>query len=353
MVESLGDGLRFRIVTADRDLGAPEPYSGVMSGVWSPVGKAEVRYLGPGERGVPALARLIREEEFDHIYLNSFFDPRFSILPLAIRRVAATRGRVVIAPRGEFSRGALSLKPAKKRAFILASRLSGFHRRLTWHASSEHEAEDIRSIFGHVADDIRVAPPIPRWPSLRERQSGPRPPGAPLRIVFLARISPMKNLLFAIDVLSKVRAPVEFSIIGPVEDEEYWGRCRMALSRLPSNVAVLCHGTVRHEDVEALLLENDLLFLPTMGENFGHSIAEALAAGLRVLLSDQTMWRDLAREGVGHDLPLGLPSAFVQAIESEAERCDCGDQATISRDYLSRKLQLDQLRLASLELFSA
>src|SRR3546814_17574361 len=38
-----------------------------------------------------------------------------------------------------------------------------------------------------------------------------------------------------------------------------------------------------------------------LGENYGHVIAEALEAGLRLLISDQTPWRGLAEAGVGHD----------------------------------------------------
>ena len=52
---------------------------------------------------------------------------------------------------------------------------------------------------------------------------------------------------------------------------------------------------------------NDLFFLPTRGENFGHVIAEALSVGTPVLISDQTPWRKLAAVGLGHDLPLAVP----------------------------------------------
>lgn len=47
-------------------------------------------------------------------------------------------------------------------------------------------------------------------------------------------------------------------------------------------------------------------------------IAESLAAGTPVLLSDTTPWRGLAAEGVGDDLPLDAPAAFAARIEAMA-----------------------------------
>ncbi len=67
------------------------------------------------------------------------------------------------------------------------------------------------------------------------------------------------------------------------------------------------HGPLPPDRVAEALRANHLLFLPTRSENFGHVILEALAAGCPVLLSDRTPWRNLARAGVGWDLPLDRP----------------------------------------------
>lgn len=52
---------------------------------------------------------------------------------------------VILAPRGEFSPGALGLKAWKKRPYIELTRMIGLHRGITWQASSEREAGDIRA----------------------------------------------------------------------------------------------------------------------------------------------------------------------------------------------------------------
>ena len=61
--------------------------------------------------------------------------------------------------------------------------------------------------------------------------------------------------------------------------------------------------------------EHDLFFLPTLGENFGHVILEALYAGCPVLISDQTPWRDLEEKGIGWDLALSKPEMFQDVLQ--------------------------------------
>ena len=81
-----------------------------------------------------------------------------------------------------------------------------------------------------------------------------------------------------------------------------------------------------------------MFFLPTRGENYGHVIFEALAAGVPVLISDQTPWRDLEQEAVGYMRPLNDENAFVEVIESQSRlgECERGEQAGKARSYAQR-----------------
>ena len=83
-------------------------------------------------------------------------------------------------------------------------------------------------------------------------------------------------------------------------------------------MTVKYHGVIKHEEVARELAGHDLFFLPTWGENFGHVIHEALAAGLPVLISDKTPWRNLEDQGVGWDLPLDAPEKFRRVIEDQS-----------------------------------
>lgn len=316
VVESLGDAFEFRILCADRDLGDAEPYPGIVAGQWTPVGRASVRYLPPASQTLPGLARIIRETAHEALYLNSFFSPHFSILPLAARRLGLVPRRpLVLAPRGEFSPGALELKRAKKRAYLALGKAACLFGDVTWQASSAHEAADIGRVTGAAARDIHVATDLPAPLSLAPPQHETRPPGEPPRVVFLSRISPMKNLDYALRALTLVTTPVSFSVYGTPEDSGYLAMCERLAAALPAHVSVAWNGPVDPADVPRVMAAHDLFFLPTRGENYGHAIAEALAAGTPVLISDTTPWRDLSELGIGEDLPLSDPGAFARAID--------------------------------------
>jgi glycosyltransferase involved in cell wall biosynthesis len=318
MVEAMGDDLDFRVVTSDRDATDTAAYS-VLEGRsgWQDVGKAKVLYLSPDQKYFANIVKIIRQTQHDTVYLNSLFDSHFTLKPLLGRRLGLMpKSRYVIAPRGELSTGALELKALKKKAFLSASHLSGFYRDLIWQASSERELQDIRMTMGAIAPDIRIASDLPAIASRQVSSvSRSRPKGEPLRVGFLSRISPMKNLDYALEVLHQVKLPVRFDIYGPVRDEAYWSRCQEIMSSLPDHVVATYCGSVEHDRVSSILAEYDLFFLPTLGENYGHAIVEALAVGTPVLIADTTPWRDLAAIGVGWELSLAKPEVFVEKIQ--------------------------------------
>lgn len=332
LVEQLGDEYDFRIVTADRDRGDSAAYPGLDDGAWHPVGKAQVRYLRPDEMRLRIIARLMRETPHDVLYLNSFFSPVFATRPLlAMRLGLSPRKPVILAPRGEFSKGALTIRPRKKRAFMAASRLLGLHETAYWQATTEFEADDIiREIGPKARNRIHVAQNLPRAsgapPAPRDRM-----PADPLHLVFLSRIVPKKNLLFALEALCDVKVPVRFTIMGPKEDKGYWQACQKVIRKLPSHVEIVETGPIAADDVSKYLSEHDLFFFPTLGENYGHVISEAFQAGLPVLTSDQTPWRDLAAEGVGQDLELNQKQGFVDYIHAMSALSD------FQRNELRRK----------------
>lgn len=313
MVDQLGNTFDFRIVAADRDLGDGAPFDGVAVDAWNMVGGAQVFYRSPGAAGWRALLKSLDETTFDLIYLNSFFSPSASLRPLAYRRMGRlARKPVLLAPRGEFSAGALALKPAKKRLFIALSKAIGLHRNVLFQASSEHEAADIRRVLGNVPVHVASDLPGASAPSADMMASGGTE--GPVRAVFLSRISPMKNLLGAIETLARVKTPLTFDIYGVIEDEAYWARCQTAIAALPPHVQARYQRPLRPDEVIKVLARHDFFFLPTLGENYGHVIREALSAGLPVLISDRTPWRGLAAESAGADLPLEAPDAFVAWI---------------------------------------
>lgn len=319
LANSLADDYDFFILTADRDFGGTSAYPGIRHGEWTNVGKAKVRYLAPWERTFRGVCRAISEVEHDLLYLNSFFSSWSSIFLMVGRRMGLLPKRpMLVAPRGEFSQGAIALKGLKKRTYVGLAKSMGIVEDVIWHASSAYEAEDIKRVMGVDGGAVFVASNLSDPPSVDVSQ-GPRDEDARFHVAFLSRISPKKNLDYALEVMSQVDVPVTFNIFGPAEDREYWQMCQNRMSELPSHVAVQYHGPIAPEEVPAVLRANDLFFLPTRGENYGHVIAEALAVGTPVLISDQTPWRGLIERGLGSDLPLSERSRFVEVIEKSAQ----------------------------------
>lgn len=303
----LGDEFRFHVVTRDRDLGDGAPYAELPAGGEGAAGGARVTYLAPGMLSPGALPRIARGAGARVLYLNSLFSPRFSLAPLVLRAAGRLPGLpLVLAPRGELAPGALALNAPRKRAFLAAARAARLHRGVLWQASSDGEAEQVRRWFPGA--EVWVAPnlappgavPLPREPKL---------PGE-LRAAFVARVSPMKNLLGALRILAGTGHPTSLDVYGPVEDAAYWERCRAAIRRLPPHVTVVAHGPVPPSDVPAVLSRAHVLLLPTLGENYGHAVREAMAAGCLPLVSDRTPWRGLEARGVGWDLPLEDAAAW-------------------------------------------
>ena len=297
-VDQLGEEFDIRIVCRDRDMSDTEPYSNVAVNAWNTLGKAQVFYASEKMVNLIGIRRLLRETPHDVLYLNSFFSFRFSILPLLVRwlRLAPLK-TCVIAPRGEFSQAALTIKARKKCLFLLLTKGLWIYRGLHWQASSEFELADIRRELGGLVKKISIAPDLPpALDSIYDEASSQR--AGPLRIIFLSRISPMKNLDFLLLVLAKVTADVELAIYGPREDATYWKQCQRLLEQLPKNISVSVHDQVPHERVRSIFAEYDLFAFPTRGENFGHVILESLSAGTPVLLSDQTPWLPRSQNGL-------------------------------------------------------
>ena len=312
LLEQTGEGVSFQLITSDRDLGDTSPYTSIQCGAWNTLGSSEVFYAQPGLLGYKQITKILFAKNYDIVYLNSFFSPRFSFFPLLIAKLL--RQKVVLGPRGEFSEGALSLKSGKKQFFIKLYKFLCLHKGLVFQASSEYEAEDIRRALGSKVD-IQIAEDIG---AQEFAEVLPTRASESLKVVFISRISPMNNLLAALEMLRSVQQPVLYHIYGPIEDLEYWAKCEAVISALPSHVQVEHKGELTPDEVVPTLAAYDLFFMPTKGENYGHVIAEALCAGLPILIADTTPWRNLQEQGIGWDLPLNDPNAFSTAIDQLA-----------------------------------
>ena len=294
LVDALGDEFEFRVVCLDRDKGDTGSYPNIEIDTWNSVGKAKVWYLSPG--GFTAKRIETFSQWADIIYLCGFFDD-YGYKTLFLHRFGALKKKsLAVASMGLFSVGALRQKSAKKKVFFAACKLLGLFKNITWSFTSEQEATEAKSILGEeliycVAEDIPSQ--ITMDISAKEHNN------ALLKIVFFSRISPKKNLLGAIKAMQQVHSEVTFDIYGPAEDREYWQHCKMELQKLPENVQWNYGGELTPEQVYPTLKKYDAFLFPTLGENFGHVIYEALAVGCIPIISDQTPWDEITERNAG------------------------------------------------------
>ncbi|RYG63175.1 hypothetical protein EON77_21265 [bacterium] len=221
LIHALGDEFDLRVVAYDHDLGDPTPYPGVPRDVWTPLGKGHVRYLSPERSNPRGVAALLAELDPDLVYCQSYFSPLFSIVPRVLKRRGRLRCPLLVAPRGEFSPGALALKGRKKRLFLALGRALGLDRGVIFHATASEEEEDIRRTIGLRVRTL-LARPLPT-PDDRPLLSREKTPGV-LETVFVSRITPKKNLIGAVEILAGIDG-VRLTAYGPKEDADYWALC--------------------------------------------------------------------------------------------------------------------------------
>ena len=207
--------------------------------MWITFDQVEVIYLKPDLKSMLLFAEILRSEKCSLLYLHSFFDPLFSILPLLMNWLGLVPTTpILLEPSGEFSVGALRLKHIKKVLYISFCRALHLHQSIYWQASSDEEKNDIIRQMG-IAQDIFVAPPITSVGSFDESGScgasskyelrnsrGQEAPSRSARmltkqsgkldIIFVSRISRMKNLDGALRMLKELKGDVRFNIFWTV-----------------------------------------------------------------------------------------------------------------------------------------
>ncbi len=317
MTQHLGDQFKFHIVTLDRDMGDTVPYPNIRRGEWNDVGKAKVLYINSLSDSV--LKDMVFGQSWDLVYVQSFFNFRFSLVPLywwKRGRIKATRA--LVAPRGEFSKGAITIKPRKKRLYRFALNQFGFFKKVFWHLSSELEKTDLLRELGTPVDPNKIfvasnLAPVRACPNRAHHENA----NDKLKLLFLSRISPKKNLAFAIELLNQMpEIEIEFNIYGPFDESErhYWELCQTKIESLPKNITVRYHGSVERSQTLGIFAAHDVFLFPTLGENFGHVIFESLLGGCPVICSDQTPWTDMQEFGVGYTIDLSESNKFVDAM---------------------------------------
>lgn len=219
---------------------------------------------------------------------------------------------VMLAPRGELCSGAFK-KKYKKLPYIAFLKAFNLLKNVYFQATSDEESEAIKRILDADKEKVHFMTNIPSIPKDRNIYVDKKEGQA--KLIFISRIVPKKNLHVALDFLKNVKGKVTFDIYGSLEDEQYWFECRKKIAELPENIKVVYKGSVSHDEVHETFKRYDAFLFPTLSENFGHVIAEALMVGCPVIISDQTPWTDVNNIEGGWSIALENSKKFVEAIQ--------------------------------------
>jgi len=318
VVNCLKDDYDFFILCSDRDLGDEEPYNGIEINQWTNKEKGvSIWYASPGFITKRNLLNMLEEVKPDFVYFNSMYSYGYTLFPLWVLLNNRFPGKIILAPRGMLHKGALRKKFFKKSVFLKLFQFVGWSKRIIFQATDEQERIDLQTYFTERVNIVLVEdiPTINNQPWQEKKKVT-----GSLHCVFLSRIHPKKNLHYFLNLLKEVNHDIEirFDIYGSEDDHDYAELCRKLAASLPANIHVRFMGALTFNKVFEALSHYHVFVLPTLGENYGHAIFEALTTGLPVLISDQTPWRNLEQNKLGWDIPLQMKDKFVHAITEAA-----------------------------------
>ena len=337
LVTEYTDKVEYYIFCGDTDLNGAE-LPDISTNQWTPYNEyTKVWYARPEKRS-DTLVKLVEREKPDILFIIGMFSWHFNIVPIMFCKAP----RKILSTRGMLHPGALSQKKWKKKIYLELFKMMDYPYKVEFHASDQEEDDFIKSYFGEPAK-VSIAGNFPTKVGLLPLPF--KEPGK-LKLVTVAIISPMKNILLILEALQKLSDEIEFDIYGPVKDEEYLDLCKEQMKSLPDNIRVHYHKEIQPSQVKEVLEEAHVFILPSKSENFGHAIYEALSAGRPVITSYNTPWKGLLESAAGLNVSVNDTAGLENAIHFFA-RMDKEEMEKWSRgaaSYAERKVDVSKIR---------
>jgi glycosyltransferase involved in cell wall biosynthesis len=133
--------------------------------------------------------------------------------------------------------------------------------------------------------DIRPFQSLPTRGAFRKNNQ--IEPDAPL-LVHYGRVSPKKGIHFVLDCLPKliIEYPSIRYVIAGGEDIEYAKELRQIIQKMGIQKHVIFLGLISQDEGLMLLRDSDLFILPSLSENFGMSVVEAMLCETATIVSE-------------------------------------------------------------------
>ncbi len=245
---------------------------------------------------------------------------------------------------GQLTPWALDQSRLKKQIYTFLIERHNLNRAAAIHCTSVGEAEDVRN-FGIMTPTVTLPLGVNQpseWPEAKQKLRSIYGISAQTPIVlFLSRLHYKKRPDLLMQALSQLAAQNhEFHLILAGSGEpEYVSELKDLVASLGLTSCTSFAGFVAGKDKEVVLQGSDMFVLPSFSENFGVAVAEAMAAGLPVIVTPGVQIApEIAAESAGLVVkgdvePLG--DAIAQLLNSPNLRRQLGENGKrlVSRRY--------------------
>jgi len=279
-----------------------------------------VRLVGPCRKPLgrhPDLASATGEAvaTADVVHIHALWE---EVQHLSARAARDSQKPYLIRPCGMLDPWSLRQSWLKKRLYLYWRLQRHLNSAATIHFTSDVEqsgAASLRLQAPAIVEpngiDVSEYADLPSRGTFRGRRG--IPPGETV-VLFLGRLHPKKGLDLLLPAFARVGHDCILVIAGPGE-ETYQASLKAEATRLGIADRVVFTGMLLGEDKLAAFVDADLFVLPSYQENFGIAVAEAMAAGLPVLISDQVnINKEVAIRGAGGVVPTDAEALATELV---------------------------------------
>jgi glycosyltransferase involved in cell wall biosynthesis len=219
------------------------------------------------------------------VHFHSVWYPKF--FPFALLALY-TKTPYIISPHGSLEPGALKQKFFKK--YIARKILFDFflsNAKAFW-ACSEKESISIKTEFSKVhVDIVPIGVDMPIVESFYQYKDERKDRKI---ILIISRLNPGKGLINLVNAWNLIRDDNWHLIFAGPDEDGYQNKIEQEINKLNLSHFISFHGYINSSQRDFLYRNADLFVLPSLSENFGIVVAEAMSYGVPVLTTNETPW---------------------------------------------------------------
>ena len=257
-----------------------------------------------------ALEKVITE--FDLVHLHSIF-----LYPTNIAARIAVKNKIpyVISPRGMLEKKLVKSKSSTvKNIWLKMFEKKTLEQANLIHLTSDREHEELVK-FDYSFPKTIV---IPNGVDAKLIADGKNLEGSStFQILFIGRINWKKRIDKLIESIKYLSFELKLIIAGNDEDE-YKDQLSKLIKDIGiderANISIEFVGEKHDEEKHNLFLESDVMVLPSLSENFGNTVIEAMAAGCPVIVTPEVGASEVVKKAKAGLMTNGTPQDIAKQI---------------------------------------